>query len=654
MGIPPQHRSSPRKARRRHGVLATAAALLATLAMVPALAAAAAVGAEPYIPPSPHIPDGEVLAYDLGCGGGDKALGPPSRTAASGNGTTYAYWAGYCDFNSTSPSLRLHLNATVSDYGGEGTEPPGPHESTVVRVVLVAWSHFEAEGGVEVVGPTRAHAEVTHPLSPTADWSDTWGAAPLNVTIANNTFAAGAVIRFVGALPPRSSLLIAGNAFADARLLGNSGAFAAGNIFLGYALSITATLVPCHALILVTPHASDGGQWALTEGTTASVSDNSATTAYVGWGTPHGVANDYGDIGFVLAAVSAGTASSEGNMALSSDATLSLSDNALRIIEANETLPSNIQRANMHVVAAGLFLEGLPFYSMALALSASGTAKVRISRNNASIANSAVTHATSSFPFQFRILGAFIHGHTKSSQISSIAIDGNSAAVHNSTVGSSMYVYGCYWYSSGSVTTTTSDNASITINDNGASVHNSTAGSSMVVYGYYWLSSDTATTSNKSSISVNGNSAAVHNSTAEYRIAVFGCHWDLTDSATATTSDNASISVDGNSVDVHYSKAGTSMAVYGCYWEFSAPATASNNSFITVNGNSANIRYSTAVDTMDVYGCYWHSFYYIAAHRRYRQCIHHWRWQQRNYLQQHRGEHVCPWLQLVLALLHYR
>ena len=219
-------------------------------AVLPAVATAAAVGAEPHIPPSPFAP-GAVLVNHLGCEGADIELGPPSRTSASG-GTTFAYWAMGCDFVGSAP-LRLRLNDTVSDYGAGPVS--APHETTVARVVLVSRSRFEARGGVEVAGPTHAHAAMPH----TTDWSELWGASPLNVTISNNTFAAGAVIRFVGALPSRSSLLIAGNTFADAWLLSASGAFAAGNIFDSY--GATTSSMPLHVLVLVTPHSIDGGQW---------------------------------------------------------------------------------------------------------------------------------------------------------------------------------------------------------------------------------------------------------------------------------------------------------------------------------------------------------------------------------------------------------
>ena len=153
-------------------------------------------------------------------------MGPPSRTSASG-GTTFAYWAMDCDFIGSAP-LRLRLNDTVSDYGAGSVS--APLETTVARVVLVERSSFGVGGGVEVARPTGAHAVMPPQLLPSADWSERWGASPLNVTISNNTFAAGAVIRFIGALPPRSSLLIAGNTFADARFLGASGAFASNNI----------------------------------------------------------------------------------------------------------------------------------------------------------------------------------------------------------------------------------------------------------------------------------------------------------------------------------------------------------------------------------------------------------------------------------------
>ena len=481
---------------------AAAAALLATMALLPALAAAAAVGAEPRIPPSPYTPGGAVLAYDLGCGGGDKALGPPPRTAASGNGTTYAYWVGCCDFNSSSPPLRLRLNETWSDYDGGEAEPAAVNESTVARVVLIAWSHFGADGGVEVAGPTRAHASMALPLSPNADWADIWGAAPLNVTITNNTFAAGAVIRFVGALPLRSSLLIASNTFADARFLDNSGAFAAGNI--------------------------------------------------------------------------------------------SLSVNALHIAGAKETLPSNVQ--DTYVVVAGLFLRGKSSDSTVLALSASDAARVSIARNSASITDSAFLSPASYYDFQF--LGAFIHAHAKASQVASIAIDGNSAAVHNSTAGCTMSVYGCNWYSSSS--TNASDNASITINGNSAAAHNCTAGDTMFFYGCYRYSSSSSTAiGGNASMTTNGNSAAVHNSTADLEMFAYGC---FSSSSITTASDNAFSTASGNSAAAHNSKAGEMIYFYGCFWR-STTTIVDGNALIAVNGNTA-VHNSTVGEHMYVYGCY--------------------------------------------------
>ena len=507
------------------------AVFFATIAfLLPSLAVAAE---PPNIPPSPHIPDGQLIVHGLGCGGGVKALGPPSRPAASasGSGTTFAYWAAGCDLSGSSAPLRLRLNATGSDYGGGATEPPPtpPHETTVARVVLVTGSHFwgAAGGGVEVAGPSQAHTAMVHPLSPTAEWSDIWSAAPLNVTITNNTFAAGAVIRFVGALPPRSSLLIAGNTFTEARLLGGSGAFAAGNIFETYFVSSSSSssLAPLHALILVTPHASDGGSLVLREGTTVNISGNTAATNAARWVAPHGVGNTRGDIGFAFVAVAAGTASSEGNVSLMGDATLSLSDNALRIADAYEALQGNTQFPC--VIAAGLFLRGRSSGSKTVVLSGLDTSKVSIARNTASVTNSATWRQSDGASGTFRMHGALLHARAEVSHDSSINLDGNGASAHNCT--SSVYVHGIYWESQ--ATTTISGNASINFNSNSAAAHNCT--SSVYVHGIQWYSQAT-TTSGNASINFNGNSAAAHNCTSS--VYVHGIQWysDATQGQTPT------------------------------------------------------------------------------------------------------------------------
>ena len=561
---------------------ATAAALFATTALLPSCVTAAAI---PQIPSSPHAPE-VVLVYSLGCGGGDIALGPPSPTT-SVNGTTFAYWAAGCDFNSgVAPHLRLSLNATANDYG-DGTSSSGPHEWTVAIVVLVVESHFGAGGGVEVTGPTQ-HAALAGPLLPTADWSALWGAAPLNVTISNNTFAAGAVIRFVGALPPHSSLLIAGNTFTEFQLVG-SGAFAAGNIYS----ATSSPFLYIHALIIVTPHSSDGGHWALVDGTTATVSGNSATATSVVWGPRHADELSDGGVGLVLAAVSAGTDSSEGNVSLSGDAALSLSGNTLRIAGANNTITSGGTRFSF-VAGAGFFLRDHleNCGAAALAIFASGAVKVLITHNSATLDNSTIT-STHWGERVFGIFGVSIFGCARSSQGASIFIGSSIAAIRDTIADNIRIIaYGCFWDSPAN---NFSDTASISFDSNHAGSHNNSA-PDLILWGVIWHSS-TTTADGGASISANNNTATDNASVGS--VAIVGFYWVVL--IVISSSDTASIIVTSNTATSHNSL-GEDTRIFGFVWITNTVAIRDSVS-IAFNGNGATGVHNTAAT--DTAGFYW-------------------------------------------------
>ena len=459
--------------------------------------------------------------FELGCSE-EKALGPPSRTSSSG-GTTFAYWATGCIF-SLAPPLRLRLNATWSEFGRELTAPPAPHESTVARVVLVTGSHFGAMGGIEVSGPTAAHAAMTPPLPPTAEWSDVWSASPLNVTISRNTFDAGNVIRFIGALPPRSSLLITNNAFNYARLLTSSG-LAAGNIFESFVTTTSLALI--HTQILVAPHASDEGPWELREGSDVSVISNSASTSLVGWSRANG--SPISNVVLALAAVSVATA-----VTLSDDASLSLTNNSMQIKGATE--PGLDSFSSAHVTVAGLFVVASESPNIVAAISAGGSSRVRIRRNNLSAIKSALSGTTSQNS-KFLLYGAVVSlRHATScvdaSQIAALELHHNRATIDNcSSLFATLSLFGLYWLSSSA--TIVRGNASIAVNNNAISVQNSTV-SNLNVHASY-ASGSTATIEGNASITVGNNSVTLENTIAVNNAMTYGCFWTLASSLMCET-----------------------------------------------------------------------------------------------------------------------
>ena len=301
------------------------------------------------------------MPIELACpssGASAVRLGPPTNgdhsPFASGGeaGTTYAYWTVNCSF---ATPLRVHLNESTSDFGGNSTTPnlPSAPPPPLARIVLISGSFFGAFGGVEVAGPeTRysllAFSHVGSALTWPENATALWGAAPLNVTIKNNTLSSGAVIRFIGALPPLSSLLIADNVFDSATFFpASASSFTLTNVLQvedSLQIGDVRELVDFHTLILVTHHrrqssrnssnsdpsnegANDNalgyreGMWALVGRTAVIIRNNMASSSALGWGARAAGGQPYA--GVVVAAVASGDIYNGSNSGAASNVTLS-------------------------------------------------------------------------------------------------------------------------------------------------------------------------------------------------------------------------------------------------------------------------------------------------------------------------------------------
>ena len=135
-------------------------------------------------------------------------------------------------------------NINFSGFGGGGVEVAAPRRIDALRLYNVASDRTpnstEAPPSLETVVSIRSHA---------------WGAAPLHIRISGNAFGQNSVLRFIGALPPASSLVINNNRFVS--LLPDAAAL----VFPSFASLSSFVLHPngeCTPQILVTRNIDDG------------------------------------------------------------------------------------------------------------------------------------------------------------------------------------------------------------------------------------------------------------------------------------------------------------------------------------------------------------------------------------------------------------
>ena len=145
-------------------------------------------------------------------------LGPPAAFMQD-NGLDITYKALDRDAQG---AYSFQFDAAKNDFSPSNTPEDGQSPisryvpiTRALSVISCKFGPSGVEGGLEVRGPLRAAAQKLHqqsnPTSPNVTKAEAWGAAPLIINIIGNTFSSMNVLRFVGALPPRSQLIIEGN-----------------------------------------------------------------------------------------------------------------------------------------------------------------------------------------------------------------------------------------------------------------------------------------------------------------------------------------------------------------------------------------------------------------------------------------------------------
>ena len=196
---------------------------------------------------------------------GEIQLGPSNQIRAAatlGTALELTYDVNKCTVGTPRSVL---FDASANDFEDDNENPNSFIEINVPvsRGIRVTDCSFGSEGsagggGLEIRGPTleaamywRLREGASTPVSIGMTLNDVWGAAPLHIVISNNTFASGtcSVLRYAGALPPRSTVQITRNTF---RLIEfDSMGFAANNqVPLGYNVGLS--------LILIRGHEFDG------------------------------------------------------------------------------------------------------------------------------------------------------------------------------------------------------------------------------------------------------------------------------------------------------------------------------------------------------------------------------------------------------------
>ena len=288
-------------------------------------------------------------------------------------------------------------------------------------------------------------------------------------------------------------------------------------------------------------------------------------------------------------------------MLLSGDAALSLTDNSLKIVGADEMGFSNIAAA-VHVIAAGLFVSSPQSQTPpAAALSTENASRVRIGRNNLAVVHSALSGSVNANIHFYSAVISLKHATTcvNVSQIAALELHHNRVTIDNCTATGSLSLYGAYWLSSSYVTLR--DNASIAVHSNAITVQTLTA-YSLNIYASYAGSSVT-NMGGYSSVFINDNAGTVQSAAASNNVMAYGSFWSI---ANALMQDGASVAVYRNTLAMQKTTSKYFFNALGSSWGISSTTVVQGSASISSHRNTVAM-HEIAADNIVVFGLQWSS-----------------------------------------------